>query len=164
MNDFTISDRQIKGDVLGMNTSVVPQISPAEFLELIDAVLDTPGIEALKWTQYTPYFNDGEPCEFDVREGSVKLSEQFGTAEEGDYGDGWLDEYSVYGYTTPGDYGKENREYSLNGHSTVEIKEALEKFNAATSSFESVARANFGDHAEVTATKEGFSVEYYEHD
>ncbi len=25
-----------------------------------------PGIKAASWTQYTPYFNDGEPCEFNV--------------------------------------------------------------------------------------------------
>lgn len=27
-----------------------------------------PQVKRLSWTQYTPYFNDGEPCEFDVHD------------------------------------------------------------------------------------------------
>lgn len=27
---------------------------------------DLPELESFSWTQYTPYFNDGDPCEFDV--------------------------------------------------------------------------------------------------
>lgn len=40
---------------------------PLEDLEpLIRAVLDDPYIHSFGWTQYTPYFNDGEPCVFSV--------------------------------------------------------------------------------------------------
>ena len=42
------------------------------------------------------------------------------------------------------------------------LDEAVELWDE--DAFEAVARTNFGDHAEVTATPEGFSVEDYEHD
>lgn len=40
-----------------------------------------PSIEKIRWTQYTPYFNDGEPCEFSVGDRQFKI------------GDDWLDAY-----------------------------------------------------------------------
>lgn len=34
-----------------------------------------PQIQYVYWTQYTPYFNDGDPCEFGVNEKSISLDE-----------------------------------------------------------------------------------------
>lgn len=34
----------------------------------IDFFNEHPDIHALSWRQYTPYFNDGDPCVFGVRE------------------------------------------------------------------------------------------------
>lgn len=33
---------------------------------LMQAVLDDPGVRRFGWKQYTPYFNDGDPCVFSV--------------------------------------------------------------------------------------------------
>ena len=41
-----------------------PQKSKDEFAPLIQAVLDDPFIAEFGWKQYTPYFNDGDPCVF----------------------------------------------------------------------------------------------------
>jgi hypothetical protein len=40
------------------------------FTEYFEA---NPEVEAVKWAQYTPYFNDGEPCEFTVHDPETKL-------------------------------------------------------------------------------------------
>lgn len=34
-----------------------------------------PQIDSVRWTQYTPYFNDGEPCEFGVGDAGVKVKD-----------------------------------------------------------------------------------------
>lgn len=51
---------------------------PIEDLQpLMQALLDDPGIEWFGWRQYTPYFNDGEPCVFNVHGAlAVKLTDQ----------------------------------------------------------------------------------------
>ena len=48
-----------------------------------------PSIIAVKWNQFTPYFNDGDPCVFSVNwEGSLKIE---GVDEDaGDYEDGFI--------------------------------------------------------------------------
>ena len=33
-----------------------------------------PNIDGIYWTQYTPYFNDGDPCEFSVHDPSIILT------------------------------------------------------------------------------------------
>ena len=44
-----------------------PDQRPLSELEpLIRALLDDPEIHDFGWTQYTPYFNDGDPCVFDA--------------------------------------------------------------------------------------------------
>ena len=48
-----------------------------------------PEVKRLRWTQYTPYFNDGEECIFDVHGVYVDI----GKPDEGE--DGWLCEYNL---------------------------------------------------------------------
>lgn len=143
-------DRPIQGDVQETRKAEYDQWSAEQFLSVIDDVLAIPGVDSIRWRQYTPYFNDGEPCEFSVGELMVKLD---GVDDGGDYDDGYYDSWSL-GY------------YVKNGDLTVEIPKGLEDAMGkwASAHFERVALKNFGDHATVTATKEGFSVEYYEHD
>ena len=161
MVDYKITDRPIEGEVKQNTRNNEPQISPADFLQLIDNVLNLPGVVALKWDQYTPYFNDGDECVFYVHEPRVILTGEEG-AEDFDYGDGRTT-YELW--DQPWENGKYvgERVYRVGDIDTTKIYYALEKLSA-TGTWESIARENFGDHAEVTATKDGFSVEYYEHD
>lgn len=105
-----------------------------------------PDIGALKWTQYTPYFNDGEPCEFSVNSDFDVLLGKYVTPEEdSDDDDDKVNEFI------------ENYE--------LEDK----KIEAAISSLgrvvdESIFLSAFGDHAKVIATPEGFHVTEYDHD
>ena len=41
-----------------------------------DLIRNTPGVEAVQWDQHTPYFNDGEPCEFIRYDFQFKLDGQ----------------------------------------------------------------------------------------
>lgn len=60
-----------------------------------------PTLEAIRWEQYTPYFNDGDPCEFSVGEPRFKVAN--GDEDEGDWGDGFISNmtYKKYVDLTP---------------------------------------------------------------
>lgn len=154
MSNNKIKGRKIEGDITRPYRPHVEQGTVKEFLEEIDSILAIDGVEAVAWEQYTPYFNDGDVCEFGVYDPRVKLS--FGDDDGGDYGDGTYEHYDLY-------YGSsKNPVFEMNGHNTKEIYDALCSLDLDR--FENIAQENFGDHATVTATKDGFSVEYYEHE
>lgn len=45
------------------------QEAKSKLNRFIEIVFETsPDINAIIWTQYTPYFNDGDPCEFSVND------------------------------------------------------------------------------------------------
>lgn len=141
-------NRPITGDVSQRSRRVVEQGTVEEFLEQLDALLDIDNVEAVRWRQYTPSFNDGDPCEFTLGEVGVRVTG--GEEDGGDYEDGFYtayelcdDEYAPYGVSN-----------------TAEIGEVLRHF--VLDRFELIAESNFGDPAEVTATKDGFEVEYYD--
>jgi hypothetical protein len=98
-----------------------------------------PKVEAIRWRQYTPYFNDGEPCEFSVDDLYAKKA---GDDEPGDYGDGF--------------YFPEWSDKSAEAESFRAFKRAVVD--------DDLFLAVFGDHVEVTATRAGFDVEEYSHD
>ncbi len=45
------------------------EYDPGKFFETLEEM----GVERFSWTQYTPYFNDGDPCEFIVNEELIEL-------------------------------------------------------------------------------------------
>jgi hypothetical protein len=119
------------------------------FKELFEAC---PDIEAVRWRQYTPYFNDGDPCVF--RLGDVFMKFVGDTDEEsGDYEDGFISTWSV--------------KYSED--LTDEVKKARVAAGAVVSELfrqfdDDAMLASFGDHVMVTATRDGFDVDEYDHD
>lgn len=164
-------DRPVTGDKPQHgDKSTVSQLSPTEFLAEIDRALATPGVRGLVWEQYTPYFNDGDACEFSLSDVRVILTGD-GNDEDWydqgrEYSTGWSTWDLYSGRAWPANDGSNWGEIEwitlpddISGRTVYELIKSL-KFSA----WENVARANFGDHAQVTATAEGFNVEYYEHD
>ncbi len=100
-----------------------------------------PELKAVRWQQYTPYFNDGDACVFNVRELYFQVD---GTPEDaGDYGDGFDN--------IPWDKAKR-----------TPMHEALEQFGKGRN--KDIYLECFGDHVEVTARPDGVTVEEYSHD
>jgi hypothetical protein len=147
--------RPIKGEIRPTSSEIPKQDDPAEVIEALDELLAQPGVIAYKWVQYTPYWMDGEPCEFytltDYNAG-VKL--EFGDPEGGEAGDGF---YSLSDI---------RYDSTVNQQVFAELKDALTRVEAKINSSRNYVwlKETFGDHASVIATKEGFEVEYYEHD
>jgi hypothetical protein len=162
MSNELALDRPIKGDITVNERNSTPQLGPTEFLEVVDSILNLPGVLAIRWEQYTPYFNDGDPCVFSVGDWRFKLDTEVDD-EKTEYGDGYLTTWddAIRGWEYRRD--ENNQLVKVRTHpGRPDIESAFKNLNL--NAFEDVCRRNFGDHAQVTATKDGFEVEYYEHE
>lgn len=102
-----------------------------------------PRLEGIQWTQYTPYFNDGDTCTFSVGEAEVLIKSE---------GDGGSEEYQY-------------SDYYLKGEAKKTFQEVKEKVDELFGFLDAdIMLAVFGDHVQVTANAEGFNVEEYSHD
>lgn len=135
-----------------------------------DLFIQYPDLASFSWTQYTPYFNDGDECKFsanhemlDIRFHNIDLN---------------LEDYS---YSLKSAYDKIKEEQSgapLNKYVIEYLKKysaeiekvrplmpILEKVYDFMSNFEDEdLKELFGDHCLVTVTKEGTSTQEYSHD
>lgn len=138
----TLAGRAIEGEIK-TGDALKEQHPESEFTDALDKVLSIDGVEAVRWRQYTPYFNDGDPCVFGANDAYVKLADA--DEEAGDYGDGFLDYY---------------------GLEAGELHDAIKALSKVINSghHNVLLSQKFGDHAIVTATKEKFVVDYYNHD
>jgi hypothetical protein len=127
-----------------------------------------PSVTAVIWSQYTPYFNDGDTCEFSVHEPyfTNANTDQFeditrwGEYEGEDEGV-WSD--SDWIFTGDGDYVKERRaKMDLTGVDPASIAKFSRLIQSAD--MEDVMEAMFGDHVRVVATRNGFDIEDCDHD
>lgn len=135
------------------------------FRVLLDHLWADETIEAVTWDQYTPYFNDGDVCEFNVYEARLILANS--NPVEG--ADRWesveLDEVQrptvgVYDYADP-----TRRSYTPDqGIDNPEQLAALKAFSIDDGSFEDFLLDSFGDHVSVIALRDRFIVEEREHD
>jgi hypothetical protein len=148
-----------------------PQKPLSELEPLIRAVIDDPTIKAFGWTQYTPYFNDGEPCTFGVH------GAWFLTVDDPDVDD--VEEFYTYELdcTDHPSLGKVETEWAGRWPNREIVSETYEgpdeeryRRTKALSdaiiagAFEDVLLEAFGDHAEVRVQATGITVDTYEHD
>lgn len=97
-----------------------------------------PEVKALRWRQYTPYFNDGDECRFGIHEPEVRVG-------DGDWNDSW-----GLGYK--------------NDNPPKQLQADLQEMYKALQGNRDAMEIAFGDHAQITATAESVTVEEYEHD
>ncbi len=123
-----------------------------EKLKLIfnEIFLSFPQIENLNWAQYTPYFNDGDPCEFRFSGLNVKLKPEYvknREAYESEEQGFDLTDLEHYAHSLP-----------------LNLIETLEGLNSTLYLSEDLLEDIFGDHAEVIVTPEKLEVLDYSHD
>lgn len=170
----------VEGDIT-RGSSRKAQRPLAELEPLLRAVLNDPRIHTIGWTQYTPYFNDGEPCEFSVGQpwftttGLPKLDEETGAptdqhdlGEDDDDFEGYSYEMSTYSrHPTLGGvlsrYNQPEQPYAgpdeALWNACKELSDAIEG-----GEFEDELLEAFGDHAEVRIRASGITVDGYSHD
>jgi len=116
--------------------------------ENIRNIFEKTQIKAIHWTQFTPYFNDGDECIFGVYriEVSTNPSATFDYYEEENsdiYDADYLDSKVFSDYEI---------KLISNLVKVLEDKDIVE-----------VLKFSFGDHVAVIATKEGISIQDYDH-
>ena len=110
----------------------------AQFKEISQEIFAKyPDIIKFGWTQYTPYFNDGDACVFSYYGMSVCNDSE--TADDDLYD--WEDMWTA---------GKKYPE--------------LAEFEKVLSASTDILLAMFGDHVMITVTPQGIDVDEYEHD
>jgi hypothetical protein len=118
-----------------------------------------PEIKTVQWVQYTPYFNDGDPCVFrvcdpmfsNVEASRIEGYEEIEDQEEGEF---CTEIWKNYSDVFP------TKEVSKE---SFEIMNELSKI-LTSSVMRPILEEMFDDHVQVTATADGFDVEDYEHD
>lgn len=120
-----------------------------------------PEVKTIHWTQYAPYFNDGDECVFSVHEPYFSRTEHAEICErEHAWGDGddGLVESRVW------DEGR--RRYVKDTSVSKQLLRDMEVMSRIIQSDvnEGVMRAMFGRHVWVKAHRDGFEVEDYDHD
>lgn len=163
----------------------VPQKPLEELTALLQALVDDPGIEWFEWTQYTPYFNDGEPCVFSIHENlAVKVTPESRAAKTASYDDhgalveddgDWDDDDISDGVEYNKSLGKRDRKWDprlkhyVNGEyegpdeARYDHCLALEKA-LGSGAFNDDLLDLFGDHARVRVSRQKIQVETYDHD
>ena len=113
-----------------------------------------PEIEAFRWTQYTPYFMDGDPCEFGVNTDIDLLPvDKTPMTVPKDL----ESSYERYKYQTEDDW-----YCGMNG--------MPESLKVAANDFSDCLRISdlmltlFGDHAQITCYRDRVEVEEHQHD
>lgn len=133
------------------------------------AVIEDPYIREFGWTQYTPYFNDGETCYFRV--GTLWFlttddtpRDEMDDWEEEEYGVTY-GEHPTLGEMQSEGYGSSRVDLGYKGSREAEYKRAEALSNAIDSgAYGSALLTAFGDHATVYITREGITVEHYDHE
>jgi hypothetical protein len=129
---------------------------------VLELFTEYPNLKQISWTQYTPYFNDGDPCTFSSHHNyaSIKFTS---TVEGEDDEDGYDEKWSTYHYYDG--YGKDKKLKS--NLTTIEIDKlkAGEAVGEFLANFDDDDMENlFGDGFKVIITKDGIEVEEYSHD
>lgn len=153
--------RPITGDINKGYDSRVEQFPNEDFLPLLDAVLNAGGIDKVRWHQYTPSFNDGDPCTFTLGEFEVWLTDTDEDSEEGDSEDGWVSEYYISDYVDT--VNPSTRGYERTGKPGLEDAfPALGALGNKARHFAVFLEDTFGNGSQIVATPAGFEVEYYD--
>lgn len=115
-----------------------------KFIQEVKAVFEgVPSIGMIKWEQYTPYFNDGDTCEFRVDEPTFIRDSKLEELEE------------------------DNDLYSWNAKDYLPALQTrlIENLAEFMEENEDSLRAYFGDHSQIKILRDGtISVDVYDHD
>lgn len=165
----------IEGDI---NAGDVPpeQWADEVFAAALVDVFRYDAVKAIRWYQYTPYFNDGDPCVFSTGEPKFRFDGlPAGTGEEDEEDDydedpGYIESYGQEWKRIVGSHRWEGQ-YPNNTRILIDppnpaMSEAVWLLSDYIDKghFNDLLLKLFGDHCRVTATREKFEVAYYEHD
>ena len=142
-----------------------------------------PEVESVRWSQYTPYFNDGEPCEFGVNELTIHaLVDRVGTVrnpeikvvsalepdvtlilenaeEDGKFA------HDIMAAVQEATYSWRTRtQLRPKTEREVELENARWQLGSLVHGLGDMMKNIFEDHSIIIATRNGFDIEQYDHE
>jgi hypothetical protein len=161
-----IAEHHVIEDIMKALRKRGEEVIPLLFSKFFETHGDV--VEAVAWTQYTPHFNDGEPCEFSVHEPRIRIKipgfhedAEFDAETETSY-DAFLDTSwdLKHGFEEGGTFPQDLKE------DVLAAAEAVEEIGTVLqdSGVEDAMRLLFGDHVHVTVTAKKTYINDYEHD
>lgn len=119
-----------------------------------------PEVKTIHWTQYAPYFNDGDECVFGVHEPHFTRTEHT-ELEDREHAWGECDD----GIVETRVWDEEKRRYVAVDvdPSLIKDMETMSRILQSDAN-EAVMQAMFGNHVWVKAHRDGFEVADYDHD
>lgn len=175
LNELNVKYSQIRKNFMDILQDEF-KISLSEFFD------NYPEVKGFFWTQYTPYFADGDPCEFRVGEICYMAASEpdldDASWEDTDYhyeGSSVFSKPSEYAYNSVkndgvGSYYYDRvKEYETKvaelGPRFVEVSSALNQFLSDLSGLpDELFLDMFGDHVKVIVTRNEIRVDEYDHD
>lgn len=129
-----------------------------------------PGINAVIWTQYTPFFNDGDTCEFSIHSFAFTnatgddLDEIRYEEYDGDNEEIWTSDNIKRTLNSDSKWAQEDKAKILAGPAIdVEFCEMVRDM-IFSEEFEDVLFNLFGDHTKIIVTKDGIQELEFDHD
>ena len=182
MMTLIITDTKLKLANLASDLANLKKETQEKSKTLLEAVTldffkNYPEVLVICWTQYTPYFNDGDTCEFGVYDKHpVSASEEYSDLESLKEAVYEL-EALPFPYRKPNDYTYANRskyteyedeivayEKAMSTPRGEEVKKATEDMLAILAEISDETYQDMFGEGMVILSKDGFLVEEYEHE
>lgn len=138
---------QIRAKTAALNEQIAAlQKEAADMIKpmLSEFIKANPQVEQVYWTQYTPYFNDGDPCVFSVNEPYFVF-----VGDDEEY-DAWSIGKAKYA--------------PAQDVCSAETAAACSALAKELGSLDGPLETLFGDHVKVIVTADGVDVDEYSHD
>jgi hypothetical protein len=117
-----------------------------------------PDLERFSWTQYTPYFNDGDECVFGVNRDYIGLAMKDEVADVEDDEEEDFDDYETYDYVNGKKVYRSDDKLTAKQRAGRDVIAFLHLFE------DEDYKTMFGNHVRVTVSRDGVSKDDYEHD
>jgi hypothetical protein len=164
MSHFNFLGIPVDGTITRPDPSVEQR--PLSDLEpLIRAILADHTIVEFGWTQYTPYFNDGDACVFRVHTPWFRTPEDPALDPESTYQLALGREHSTLGRRPLNWVDGRYEDGSYVGPDEERYNRARALSDAFDSgAFDEVLLEAFGEHAHITVRRDGITVDSYSHE
>lgn len=167
LEELTKKQKELEAERNKLQAQIM-KIRQEEFVLKTNTVFEKhPKLKSWAWHQYTPYFNDGDVCEFSVYDYYIDVDYEGFPKEE--LSDSGLAELNESSFDDCGNYKKYTRNYKTGNYDSIPINipglaDAHKDIRIIMDIIKENAEDIFGDHARIVVSKDSIKVEKYDHE
>ena len=160
--DEKLKELREKESLISKLKSEIVDASAGLFDEFREHIfLKYPKLNSFGWTQYTPYFNDGDACLFYANTDYLMINDEYAEDSE------WFSKNKIisWGQWNQDIKSYEGRVEEPNTQFDEDLLNAYDDIALFLGNFgNDFYLTKFGDHAEITVTKSSVDISDYDHD